>query len=286
MLLRGRSDFALYLRPDARTGQPKGRAAARPATNAGRSQPRPRDHRLLLDHQGADHRDGRVHLGLPGAHARPAGGGADRRCRVRRRPAVAAAGRSLLGVAILVRRGHGGCLRHDGRRRAARRPGDSLRRLDHLLRRRPDAGVPDLATQRGDALDPQHPHPPARALLLGGGAGDVCPGNGGRRHDGADAGAGLPRLRRHVRRPDRRAGDRLPAVRHGPDPRLLVRLHRHPAAGRVLRRLDVGLARRGGLGLGYGTVSLLLSVLIVGFVAYLASSRIDVAAPESAPAVD
>ena len=43
---------------------------------------------------------------------------------------------------------------------------------------------------------------------------------------------------------------------------------------------------RGGLGLGYGTVSLLLSVLIVGFVAYLASSRIDVAAPESAPAVD
>src|ERR1700748_1423458 len=34
---------------------------------------------------------------------------------------------------------------------------------------------------------------------------------------------------------------------------------------------------RGGLGFGYGPVSLVLAVLIVGFVAYLASSRIDVA---------
>ena len=34
---------------------------------------------------------------------------------------------------------------------------------------------------------------------------------------------------------------------------------------------------RGGLGFGYGQVSLVLAVLIVGFVAYLASSRIDVA---------
>jgi uncharacterized membrane-anchored protein len=39
---------------------------------------------------------------------------------------------------------------------------------------------------------------------------------------------------------------------------------------------------RGGLGLGYGPVSLVLSILIVGFVAYLASSRIDVAAVETA----
>ena len=43
---------------------------------------------------------------------------------------------------------------------------------------------------------------------------------------------------------------------------------------------------RGGLALGTGPVSLVLAVLIAGFVAYLASSRIDVAAPESAPAVD
>ena len=34
---------------------------------------------------------------------------------------------------------------------------------------------------------------------------------------------------------------------------------------------------RGGLGFGYGPVSLVLAALIVGFVAYLASSRIDVA---------
>ena len=34
---------------------------------------------------------------------------------------------------------------------------------------------------------------------------------------------------------------------------------------------------RGGLGFGYGPVSLVLAVLIVGFIAYLASSRIDVA---------
>jgi uncharacterized membrane-anchored protein len=39
---------------------------------------------------------------------------------------------------------------------------------------------------------------------------------------------------------------------------------------------------RGGLGFGYGPVSLVLAVLIVGFVAYLASSRIDVAAVETA----
>jgi uncharacterized membrane-anchored protein len=39
---------------------------------------------------------------------------------------------------------------------------------------------------------------------------------------------------------------------------------------------------RGGLGFGYGPVSLVLAVLIVGFVAYLAGSRIDVAAVETA----
>jgi len=39
---------------------------------------------------------------------------------------------------------------------------------------------------------------------------------------------------------------------------------------------------RGGLGFGYGPVSLVLAVLIVGFVAYLASSRIDVARVEPA----
>ncbi len=39
---------------------------------------------------------------------------------------------------------------------------------------------------------------------------------------------------------------------------------------------------RGGLGFGYGPVSTVLAVLIVGFVAYLASSRIDVAAVETA----
>jgi uncharacterized membrane-anchored protein len=33
---------------------------------------------------------------------------------------------------------------------------------------------------------------------------------------------------------------------------------------------------RGGLGFGYGPVSVVLAVLIVAFVAYLASSRIDV----------
>jgi uncharacterized membrane-anchored protein len=39
---------------------------------------------------------------------------------------------------------------------------------------------------------------------------------------------------------------------------------------------------RGGLGFGYGPVSLVLAVLIAGFVAYLASSRIDVARVETA----
>jgi uncharacterized membrane-anchored protein len=39
---------------------------------------------------------------------------------------------------------------------------------------------------------------------------------------------------------------------------------------------------RGGLGFGYGPVSIVLAVLIVAFVAYLASSRIDIAQLETA----
>ena len=51
-----------------------------------------------------------------------------------------------------------------------------------------------------------------------------------------------------------------------------------PGAGTT----DGGPAQPRRLGFGYGPVSLVLAVLIVGFVAYLASSRIDVARVETA----
>ena len=49
-----------------------------------------------------------------------------------------------------------------------------------------------------------------------------------------------------VRRDHRGAGDRLLPLRHELDPRLLVRLRRHPPARRLVRRLAGGVARRGG----------------------------------------
>ena len=160
MLLRGRSDFPLYLRPDARTDQPPGRAAARPATDAGRAQPRPRDHRLLLDRQGADHRRWA---------SRPRTSWSTRSCRRARRGArraspspsrsTSSSGRTATSPGLLARGGDGRRLRHDGRRRAARRPRRSLRRLDDLLRDRPRRRLPHLVPERGHALDPQHPHP-------------------------------------------------------------------------------------------------------------------------------
>ena len=58
---------------------------------------------------------------------------------------------------------------------------------------------------------------------------------------------------------------------------LLVRLRRHPAARRVVRRLDGQAARAsGGLGLGDGTVALALTIMIFCLVAFLAITRRDV----------
>ena len=50
----------------------------------------------------------------------------------------------------------------------------------------------------------------------------------------------------------------------------------HPAAGRLLRRLDGLSSQRWALGWGHGRVSLALTALIVGFVAYLSVTRNDV----------
>ena len=58
--------------------------------------------------------------------------------------------------------------------------------------------------------------------------------------------------------------------------RVLVRLHRDAAARRVVRRLAGVPPSRGGLGLGYGPVSLALAILIACFVGYLSVTRTDV----------
>ncbi len=57
--------------------------------------------------------------------------------------------------------------------------------------------------------------------------------------------------------------------------RLLVCLYRHPAPGRLVRGLDGQTPRAGGLGWGDGPVSLGLTLLIVGLVAYLSITRVD-----------
>ena len=93
-----------------------------------------------------------------------------------------------------------------------------------------------LVPQRGHALDPQHRHPPARAVLLGGGAGDVRARHRRRRPHRLPAELGLLALGGAVRRGHRDPGDRLVALSAQPDLRVLVRLHRHASARRLFRR--------------------------------------------------
>ena len=78
---------------------------------------------------------------------------------------------------------------------------------------------------------------PPRGVLLGCGAGDVRARHRRGRSDGDLAETGVLWLGAPVRRDHRDPGDRLVAIQHEPDPRVLVRLHRHPPARRLLRRL-------------------------------------------------
>ena len=73
--------------------------------------------------------------------------------------------------------------------------------------------------------------------LLGRGAGDVRARHSGGRSDRDLAEPRLLRLGAAVRRDHRRPRDRLVAFQHEPDRRLLVRVHRHSAARRLLRGL-------------------------------------------------
>ena len=109
---------------------PRARAArALRAAPTGRGAPQlwARDHRLLLDHQGADDRHGRDDVGLPGAPAGAAAGRPDRGgSAFSAALCAAAAGRALLGLDLLAGRCDGGGVRHDGRGCAARGPGDHV----------------------------------------------------------------------------------------------------------------------------------------------------------------
>ena len=62
----------------------------------------------------------------------------------------------LRPLGLLAGGGDGRRLRHDGRRRPARRLRRPLHRLDDLLRARARSGLPALVRQRGHPLDPQH----------------------------------------------------------------------------------------------------------------------------------
>ena len=106
-------------------------------------------------------------------------------------------------------------------------------------------GVRSLAADRGDALDPQRRHAPTRGVLLGGGGGDIRDGYRARRPDRDDLQPRLLRLRHAVRRRDRRCRP-IGYWRFGWNPifSLLVRLRRHPASRRLVRRLDGQAAER------------------------------------------
>ena len=102
-----------------------------------------------------------------------------------------------------------------------------------------------VVPQRGHALDPQHHDATSRALLLGGRARDVRARDRRRRPHRAHAEPRLLPLGAAVRRGHRDPGGRLVALPAQPDPRFLVRLHRHPPARRVVcRRVQQAEQRR------------------------------------------
>ena len=75
-----------------------------------------------------------------------------------RRAARAVLDAPVHGVGLLVRRGHGRHLRHDGSRRAARGLPCSVRRLDRARGRGAGGGLHHVATDRAHALGAQHRH--------------------------------------------------------------------------------------------------------------------------------
>ncbi len=135
-----------------------------------------------------------------------------------------------------------------------------------------------LVPERGHPVDPLDQHPAPRALLLGGRAGHVRPGHGGRRPDRLPAQSGLLGLGRPVRRGDLDPGHHV--VARGMNPIVAFWF-----AYVVTRPLGASFAdgfskpTQGGLNLGDGTVSAIALVVFVALVAHVARSRRDVQDP-------
>jgi len=168
-------------------------------------------------------------------------------------------------------------LRHHGGRRAPCRLRCALLRVDHLLRHRLGRRVLRVGSGGGHALDPQHHDAASRAVLLGGGRRDLRT-----RHRARDLTATTLHLGYFKSmvlfaviiavRPSGTGGST--GTRSSASGR------RTSSPARSARPSPTGWASpwsSAGLGWGNGKVSLGLTVLIIGFVAYLAITRIDVA---------
>ena len=102
--------------------------------------------------------------------------------------------------------------------------------IDGRLCRRARNYLPGVASQRTNALYPQHHDSTSRIVQLGHRSGDFCPRNRGRGNDYQNAAPRIPRRWCSVRRGDRdsRAGSRI--RRFQPCLRFLVRLCHHASA--------------------------------------------------------
>jgi hypothetical protein len=112
--------------------------------------------------------------------------------------------RALRGVGVLAHRRHGRHLRHDGGRRAARRPPCAIRRLGPALRGRPDRCLRHLASRRRHVVGPRDLHTAPRGVLLGSCCHDLRPRHRRRRSDRDQAEPRVPDLSDPLRRRDRR----------------------------------------------------------------------------------
>ena len=105
-------------------------------------------------------------------------------------------------------------------------------------------GLRLLVLERENPLGPHDRHHPPRGLLLAGGPLHLRPRHLGRRPGRGEARTRLPAVGRDLRRGDRGRRHRPLPLQAERDPRLLDRLHPHPAPGRVDRRLPLAAGRR------------------------------------------
>src|SRR6516164_10703015 len=136
---------------------------------------------------------------------------------------------ALRGLDLLAGRRHGRGVRHAGRRRPAHQVPRPVRGIHRVLRGRTHRDLHRLVPGGGDAVHPQHSHPPTGTVLLGDGAGHVRARHRDRRPDRQDPGPGLPRLGHLVLHRVRGGGRGALEVRPEPDPGFLDLLRADPA---------------------------------------------------------